>query len=285
MPDTRLKRCLDALAEGYGPSYLHTDPVSLLHRYRDHVDCEVAGLVTASLAYGGAGQIIRSAGDALDRLGPHPGRRARNLGETEATALFHGFVHRWTRGEDLAALVMAVSRAIRSHGSLGEFVRSLNNPAEPDIGGLLARFAAGLASFAPPYPPGQSPRRTTITSHRARVPSPSDGSACKRPVLFFRWMVRGPDGIDLGLWPWIGAHRLVIPLDRHAARIARAIGLTRCVTPDWRMVLDVTASLRRFDPVDPVRYDFALVRPGITRACAEAACAGCVLRGFCREAR
>ena len=93
-------------------------------------------------------------------------------------------------------------------------------------------------------------------------PSPEDGSACKRLNLYLRWMVRR-EGVDLGVWKSVDASRLVIPLDAHVLAIARRTRLTRYRSPGWRMAVDITRSLRRLDPADPVKYDFALHRMGL----------------------
>ncbi|MGB3619459.1 MAG: DUF2400 family protein, partial [Catalinimonas sp.] len=101
--------------------------------------------------------------------------------------------------------------------------------------------------------------------HRTRkhVSTPVRGSACKRLLMFLRWMVRRDGrGVDFGLWDRIRPHQLVCPLDVHAARTARRLGLLQRPQTDWRAALALTDRLRRFDPADPVRYDFALFGTG-----------------------
>jgi uncharacterized protein (TIGR02757 family) len=281
VPDIpHLKECLDRLATEYGSAFLDTDPVSLLHTYGDPGDAEVVGLVTACLAYGGAAQIIGSARDALERLGPAPARTVGGMDHDTARRLFRGFRHRWTTGEEMAALVTGIGCVIARHGSLGELVREIDGPDDPDITGLLTRFTGRIRSYMP------APARSRRGGSGYLLPSPAGGSACKRTALYFRWMVRGPDGIDLGLWRWISPARLVIPLDRHIAHMARRLDLTTRRTPDWRMATAITDMLRRLDPDDPLRYDFALVRPGITGVCAAdgSGCAECAVASICREA-
>ena len=73
------------------------------------------------------------------------------------------------------------------------------------------------------------------------------------------------DGVDLGVWPGVGRARLVIPLDAHVFAIARRVRLTRYRSPGWPMAVDITRRLRRLDPADPVKYDFALHRMGLWR--------------------
>jgi uncharacterized protein (TIGR02757 family) len=110
-------------------------------------------------------------------------------------------------------------------------------------------------------------------------PSPAQGSACKRVNLFLRWMIRDRD-IDLGIWRDIPKNKLVIPLDTHIARISRCLGFTSRNSQDWKMALEITGALKRFDPEDPLKYDFALCHHGISGVCKgrdnRAACMDCV---------
>jgi len=79
-------------------------------------------------------------------------------------------------------------------------------------------------------------------------------------------MVRDRD-IDFGLWKGVPKNKLIIPLDTHIARISRCLGLTFRKTQDWKMAVEITESLKRFDPEDPVKYDFALCHHGISGVC------------------
>jgi uncharacterized protein (TIGR02757 family) len=118
-------------------------------------------------------------------------------------------------------------------------------------------------------------------------PRPSLGSACKRLNLFARWMVRH-DAVDPGGWTGVSRSRLVIPLDTHTIRVGCCLRLTRYTSPGWRMAADITATLRRIDPVDPVRYDFSLCHMSMMGACGWGRKAGstqCPLRDFCKPAR
>jgi hypothetical protein len=119
---------------------------------------------------------------------------------------------------------------------------------------------------------------------------PASGSPCKRWNLYLRWMVRGPDGMDLGLWKSVDPRQLILPLDTHTARISRYLGFTQRTTPTWAMAEEITRSLRGLDPEDPVRYDFSMARLGILNRCSKRSgtcqCQGCVLEGIClREDR
>ena len=99
-----------------------------------------------------------------------------------------------------------------------------------------------------------APQRT-----RKHVATPIRGSTCKRLNMFLRWMVRkDKNGVDFGLWKKIKPAQLLIPLDVHVDRTARELGLIKRPQTDWQTVLELTDTLRSFDAVDPVKYDFAL---------------------------
>ena len=277
-----LKNCLDSLTAGYDGRFLDSDPAAIVHRYASPSDIEVAGFVVSSLAYGNAAQIRKSADDIFARIGTAPSWFARDLALVKALETFRGFKHRWTTGSDVALLFCIIGRALDEEGSLGTLVQKLDNPGEKTIEGLLARLSGWMRTRLDSAFAGRV-KRTTLSYF---VPSPAQGSACKRLAMFFRWMVRGPDGVDFGLWKFIDPARLVIPLDSHIARMAKLLDLCSRRNPDWKMALQITETLRRLDPDDPVRYDFALVRPGILRECTATKrgdCSSCLLRDVCME--
>ncbi len=286
MPDSRLKDALDRLAGEYDARFIDTDPVGIVRRYTSPSDIEVAGLAVSSIGYGGAGLIRRGAEDILGRIGGSPSEFAANATAREAFARFKGFRHRWTDGADIALLFLAAGGMIREYGSIGEFIRAADDPSGETVEAAMTRFAGWLRARCDDLArsAGIAPRDPFI------VPSPADGSACKRPAMYFRWMTRGPDSVDFGIWTFIAPSRLVVPVDRHMARMAVRLGLTGRKTADWRMALDITRALRELDPADPLRYDFALVRPGIVRSCAPGnpgnagGRASCALGAVCREA-
>lgn len=127
-----------------------------------------------------------------------------------------------------------------------------------------------------------APRRRALSY---LLTSPRDGSACKRMNLFLRWMVRRTPP-DPGIWLSIDPSRLVIPLDTHVHRITRFLGINERASADWKTARQLTDELRRFDPADPVRYDFAICRLGILDLCSRRRkkehCSACLLRDVCR---
>lgn len=281
--EKRLKESLDALLSRYGPDDIDSDPVSFLHRYRDPLDAEVAGFVAASLAYGRVGLIKKSVGHVLGVMGDRPSRFVRDFDPAGRGNLLRGFVHRFTRGKDLVALFVLLGGLMRERGSIESFMCDDGQNGR-GVGEILSDFSrrALLLPAGDVYPGGGIPADAGV---RYFFPSPSDGSACKRLNLFLRWMVRGPDGVDLGIWKSLAPRDLVVPLDVHMARVARFLGLTHLAANSWRSALEVTRSLKRLDPDDPVKYDYAVTRLGILGVCRAGekrqVCNGCPLASHC----
>lgn len=274
--DVRLARRLDELLATYDvDAHLRADPVSFVHRAPPE-DREVVGLLAASLAFGNVVAVRASVARAIDRLGPSPSRAVDGMDEKALRKRLAGFVHRVYRGDDVARMLAGAGALRRAHGSLGAaFGRELSATGG-DLRESLARLADALR--------GPNPSRGL--AHL--VPDPRSGSACKRQLLWLRWMVRPADGVDLGLWD-VDPAVLLVPVDTHVHRIARNLGLTRRGDASWRTAEDITASLRRFDPTDPVKYDFALCHLGVSRRCPSrrdpVLCRECVLRDVCARWR
>ncbi|MFM7218017.1 MAG: DUF2400 domain-containing protein, partial [Bacteroidota bacterium] len=123
---------------------------------------------------------------------------------------------------------------------------------EPDSGAHITRARAAFFSI-------RHPART-----RKHFADPSAGSAAKRINMFLRWMVRNDGrGVDFGIWKSLTPAQLFCPLDVHSGRVARELKLLRRKQDDWTAVVELTRNLRRLDPADPVKYDFALFGFGV----------------------
>jgi len=82
--------------------------------------------------------------------------------------------------------------------------------------------------------------------------------------MYLRWMVRkDKNGVDFGLWHHISPSQLVCPVDVHVARVATRLGLISEDKSNWKTALELTARLRKMDPEDPAKYDFALFGLGV----------------------
>ena len=89
-------------------------------------------------------------------------------------------------------------------------------------------------------------------------------SPYKRYNMFLRWMVRC-DNLDLGLWQNVDKKDLLLPLDTHTFKVSQRLGLLSRKTYDLKSAILITEKLKEFDPLDPIKYDFALYRLGQER--------------------
>ncbi len=261
------------------------DPVSFVHRFSAPEDQEIVGLLAAAVAFGQVVTIRQKLGDALDRLAtldPSPARAADD--EDAVHRVLVGWQHRVYRGEELARLLVGARRVQREAGSLGaRFAREWESDrrrSARDPGPLLRRHPRGGRS---PAPGTAQPGDRRGASHL--VPDPRAGSGTKRLHLYLRWMIRPADGIDLGLWP-LDPSILVCPVDTHIHKLSRNLGFTRRADVSFRTAQEITAALARFDPADPVKYDFSLCHLGMLQRCPSrrdpARCEGCGVQPVCR---
>ena len=266
-----LRERLDTLVATFDVRTIEPDPLQLVHRFRDPLDQEVAGLIAAAFAYGRAETIVANIGTVLARMKPSPHRYLASFDRAEAARRFAGFAHRFHKTPELVALLAQLACAIRTQGSLGALFRSVYVSTDSDIGPSLTRFVTALRD-------GSRALDYLLTS-------PADGSACKRMNLYLRWMVRRTSP-DLGLWTFVDPAKLVMPVDTHIHRIATFLGLNERKTADWKAARRLTDRLALFDPADPIRYDFALCRLGILDLCSRTRrkenCDVCLLRDACR---
>jgi len=255
-----LRRRLNRLYHHYDTRFVNPDPLEFVRRAAP-ADREVVGLLASALAYGSVPQIKRSIGSVLSALGAAPAAAVRTLRPREALRRLDGFKHRFNDARDVACLLFFTRQMIEREGSVEGFFTAGHRPEAEDVGPALASFTARALALdhGGLYGGGPLPAGAGV---RFFFPSPADRSPCKRLNLYLRWMVRR-EGVDLGLWRTVDPRQLVIPLDAHVLAIARRTRLTRYRSPGWSMAVDITRRLRRLDPSDPVKYDFALHRMGL----------------------
>ena len=261
MKQEELKRRLDALYAQYDHRFVDPDPLQFVRAQTTDEDREVVGLLASALAYGNVAQIKRSIAAVVEMLGPSPARAVRALEPEGAARRLARFKHRFNTGRDVTCLLFFVRQMLERHGSVEAFFAQGFPAGATDVGPALTSFAARALALdhGGLYGRGRLPSDAGV---RFFFPSPEDGSACKRLNLYLRWMVRR-DSVDLGVWTTVPRSALVMPLDAHVYAIARKTRLTRYRSPGWRMAVDLTRRLRRLDPDDPVKYDFAFHRMGL----------------------
>jgi len=257
MPDVRerlsaLKAYLDRLVDRYEqPGFIPDDPISVPHAFDDPRDQEVIGLYAALLAWGRRATVLNKMEDLCERMDYAPYRFVRDFDDARDADALEGFVHRTFQPEDAFWFTRNLSRALAQHGTVeGIFADHLEEKT-PHVGPAIQGFSTTIMQAHP-----NTPRR--LQKHLAR---PEAGSACKRLNMYLRWMVR-PGPVDLGLWTRIAPDQLLLPLDVHSGRQARALGFVNRKSNDWKAVQHLTDACRRLARNDPARYDFAFFGVG-----------------------
>ncbi len=245
-----LPRFEDAYRRLNRREFISPDPLEKLYLFDTVEEREVVGLAVSSIAYGRVAQILRNADRLLTVMGPSPRSFLLKTSAGELSRLLGGFRHRFTSGGEMASFLAGIGKTLRKYGRLESFFEDCLSRSGDILGGA-ALFSGGIRA-------GGGLGKSFL------LPSPEDGSACKRLFLFFKWMVRS-DGVDPGGWKILGPENLVFPMDVHMFRMCSCLGLTKRKSPDLKTALEVTGLFRQFVPEDPVKYDFVLTRFGIRR--------------------
>lgn len=275
-----LKQYLDDLVDRYeNPAFIEDDPIAIPHGFDDPRDQEVIGLYAALLAWGRRATVLNKMEELCERMDYRPYRFVRTFDPARDADALDGFVHRTFQPEDAFWFTKNLSAALDRHGGTVEGIFADALDAHDAASSDAAAASSGPASDqaddvdSTGLPVGVGPSiqgfSTTILQIDPKTPQrlrkhlarPDAKSACKRLNMYLRWMVR-PGPVDLGLWTRIAPERLMLPLDVHSGRQARALGLVQRKSNDWKAVQRLTAACRWLDPSDPARYDFAFFGPG-----------------------
>lgn len=261
-----LKDHLDAKVDAYNrPDFIASDPVSIPHRFTRLQDIEISAFFAAIFAWGNRKVIIQKASQLMERMDNAPFQFIREHQPSDLGRLMD-FRHRTFNTTDLLYFIEFFAQFYTRHESLEEAFLAGYRPAGRSIGVPADREPAGAAIegalngfyhtfFSLEYVPDRT---------RKHIASPEKNASCKRINMFLRWMVRTDDrGVDFGIWKKITPSALVCPVDLHVARVARRLGILQRPSVDWKAALELTEVLRDFDPMDPVKYDFALFGMGI----------------------
>jgi uncharacterized protein (TIGR02757 family) len=247
---SEVKDLLDHKFEQFNAqSFIATDPICIPHQFQRKQDREIAGLLIATIAWGNRTSIINNGNKLVSILGESPHDFIMEYDEASAKKYLN-FVHRTFNAEDLDFFFRALRRIYSKYDSL-EY--AFNNHETVDgVKGRIIHFRNEML----------------ITDHMKRsekhISNPAKNSAAKRLNMFLRWMVReDASGVDFGLWKTISPADLYLPLDVHTGNVARKLKLLKRKQNDWKALDELMKKLRKMDPSDPVKYDYALFGLGV----------------------
>lgn len=245
MNKTELKSYLDFKVDQYNTfHFIETDPIQIPHQFSKKEDIEIAGFLTATIAWGNRKSILKNGDKLMDLLDRSPHDFILNHSPAELHK-FECFVHRTFNSIDLQYFILALKNIYLNHGGIENIFNTYAE--EKSLQKAIHHFKQVF--FELPHLP-----RT-----EKHVSDPLKNSAAKRINMFLRWMVRkDPSGVDFGIWESIKPHQLSCPLDVHSGNVARKLELLKRKANDAKALAELDISLRKMDAVDPVKYDFAL---------------------------
>ncbi len=275
-----LKQMLDRVLADFPPSErISADPIqfprALFDQGRADVEIEAVALFSAMLAYGSAKQFTKKIRLVME---------ACNWNFLELITKNHAEMPNWpgyrlSTADEIKSFAKALGMVIEKHKSLKNVFLKGYSPDKSIKAGEKAIQTAmiqSLETFMPEVPRGI----------KHLLPDPTSGGCAKRWQMFLRWMVRGDDGVDMGLWKEIPSSELIIPLDRHISKISRNLGLTSRNADDWKTAEEISAKLAEMEPADPIKYDFSLCHLGISGECTHGKnqdlCGKCLLKNACQ---
>ena len=249
MNPSELKSFLDEKVDFYNrPDFIESDPIQIPHRFSIKEDIEIAGFLSATIAWGNRKMIINNASKMMDLMGNSPYDFVMSH-SSEQLEGFDNFVHRTFNSTDFKTFIIGLQHIYTNHNGLEAlFVKVENNSLQKNI-----------SDFKKIFFEVEHLQRT-----QKHISDPLNNSAAKRINMFLRWMVRNDTaGVDFGIWKNVSPSYLSCPLDVHSGNVARKLGLLTRKQNDAKAVLELDTNLRILDPNDPTKYDFALFGLGV----------------------
>ncbi|MCB1138631.1 MAG: DUF2400 domain-containing protein [Leptospiraceae bacterium] len=305
----RLKAALESLHSRYNrQEYLASDPLSLVldHTSKRPKDVEVIALLCALFAYGRVASIKDFPVRLLQWLGSKPHDALIELHAKKRVLPGADLYYRFQSCRDMETILYRLGAMLADSNRIPV-------PGNPESKGsrflpLERYFASGVPEEITSVSydngrraglPGIDAMISFQSAFLSGIPEslqtdgivhwigrPEGKGARKRLSMFLRWMVR-KDYPDLGLYRCLDPAELTVPLDVHLGRIARNLGFSARKGADSTMAVEVSMALSGLWPADPLKYDFALTRPGILGRCTgsfqESACPSCILRRVCAQ--
>ncbi|MGO4771975.1 TIGR02757 family protein [Flavobacterium sp. W22_SRS_FK3] len=250
MNKTELKEFLDEKVNQYNTfDFIESDPVQIPHLFAQKEDIEIAGFLSATIAWGNRKMIIKNSHQMMDLMGNTPYDFVMSHSDLDLERL-ENFVHRTFNGNDFTGFIKGLKHIYQNHNGLESvFAKNLEaNSTQKSISEFKKIFF-------------EIPHQSRTQKH---ISDPMNGSAAKRINMMLRWFCRqDTKGVDLGIWKNISPSALSCPLDVHSGNVARKLGLLTRKQNDGKALAELDIKLRELDANDPVKYDFALFGLGV----------------------
>jgi uncharacterized protein (TIGR02757 family) len=249
-----VKRLLDSYYLKYNNHLSSKDPVWNLKLAKSDRDKEFLAFIISCYAYGSIGQINKHISKFIKLSSGNVYNFIKDYNKLGKNKYNETYYYRFNTEKDFTDLICSLQYVIKKYGSLKTLFLNHYNPQDENILPALYHFTSVIRNSA-----------NHSKSFNYLIPDVSKNSTCKRLNLFLRWMVR-KDSIDTGLWSGeVGKSKLIIPVDTHVYKVSQKLGLVKRKSCDMKYAVELTNKLKSFDPLDPVKYDFALCHIGVDK--------------------
>jgi len=240
-----LKEFLDEKAMLYNlPKFIDSDPIQIPHQFSIKEDIEISGLLTSLIAWGQRKTIISNGNKIVEKMDKAPYEFILNCNENDLN-VFDDFVHRTMNSNDIKTIILGLKNIYQYYDGLENIFSTFQS--NYSLQQAITKFKSIMFEI---------PHENRTKKH---ISDPSKGSAAKRINMFLRWMIRNDNnGVDFGIWKSIPPSKLSCPLDIHTGNVGRKLGLITRTQNDQKTLRELDTYLRKLDPTDPVKYDFAL---------------------------
>lgn len=242
------KNQLDQLVKKYETKeFFYEDPIGIPNKFNNKKDIEIMGFIASLVAYGKREIFIKKLNQLLGIAKNEPYNFIANFDPK----ILGDFNYRFGKPEDFSQIFEILKNLYKNDGGLEElFKYGYKNQINNNMFIPVTDYFYSIA------------KNPEALGFKFMIPDARKGSAMKRMCMYLRWMVRKGE-VDFGIWDFMPASDLLIPLDTHVARISREMGLLKRNANDFKAVLELTNNLKQFDPKDPVKYDFAIFGYGV----------------------
>lgn len=251
LSENELKELLDSESARINSSeFIGADPVQFPRMFSKLQDVEIVALLSASIAWGNRKMICNNCRKMLELMDHDPYRYVMDEGYEDLPDMN---IHRTFFARDMRHYLRGLHRIYAKYDSLADFavaedIAAAEAPSWRLVEGMNRELTAANGGVA----------------NSRCLPQNLRTTALKRINMALRWLVRDDGVVDMGVWRGVlSPAQLFIPLDVHVGNTARELGLLTRKADDRRSVEELTAVLRRFNPADPVVYDYALFGIGV----------------------
>ena len=246
-----LKTQLDEYIKQYETEeFIKDDPVQFIHRFKNRNDIEIAGFIASMFAYGKREVFIEKLNYIFNTMDNNPFEYVKNFDFKHNN--IKNCDYRFSKDCDLIQILKILNILYNENEtleSLFEYSYKQKNEIWQMFQGVVDYFYSRVDL-------------DVTQGFYHLLPNPEKKSALKRMNMMMRWFVR-KSPVDIGIWSFIPKSELLIPLDTHVAQISRKLGILTRKDNGYESVMEITKNLRKFDPKDPIKYDFALFGYGV----------------------